>query len=84
MIGVGPLISTRVSKVREFKARHMYSLEDVIVGAGHFTAAIRSPPLLGYRTLSASYGTPLDLYSDGLGSVGVGAASRKLQERPIP
>ena len=26
-------------KLREFLARHMYSLEDVIVGAGHFTAA---------------------------------------------
>ena len=33
------------SKVREFIARHMYSLEDVIVGAGHFTAAIRLLPI---------------------------------------
>ena len=33
------------SKVREFIVRHMYSLEDVIVGAGHFTAAIWLLPI---------------------------------------
>ena len=38
-------ISKSKSKVREFIARHMYSLEDVIVGAGHFTAAIRLLPI---------------------------------------
>ena len=31
--------------VREFLARHMYSLEDVIVGVGHFTAAIWQLPI---------------------------------------